>query len=224
MNPDYKILFFNFIISIFMALSLNSFVSSNVFLSALFLYFISSLATFLDKAMYYRDNQLHTEKMISIFVFLVCLITLCFYAAYALNFIEIRFVLENTYQILMQGIDKSFFTFNSINITPITISFVATIPLSSLSLFLISYLRHYGYTKAYLFNTLKGNRILCTTVVILSLLCGLLGRYICHVKFSLYSKGYGTPQYHKYFFVFFFLCFVLSFLIFAAWKKPKPTD
>lgn len=46
LKTNYKIMFFTFIISMFMAMSLNNFVSSGVFLPALFLYFISNLAVF----------------------------------------------------------------------------------------------------------------------------------------------------------------------------------
>lgn len=62
MHTNYKIQFFTFIINILMALSLNSFSSSSVFLPALFLYFISNLASFLDKAWYYNENGFGTPQ------------------------------------------------------------------------------------------------------------------------------------------------------------------
>lgn len=61
-STNYIMLFFVAIINIFMALSLNSFSSSDAFLPALFLYFISNLATFLEKINTYE----HIASAISI--------------------------------------------------------------------------------------------------------------------------------------------------------------
>lgn len=204
-----------------MALSLNSFVSSDVFLPALFLFFLSNLAAFLDKTMYYRDKRLYVEKIISMFMFLICLTVLCFYMAYTLNFIEIRFVMENTYKILIQGMSKSFFTFNAVNMTVPTIICVAAVPVSSLLLFMISYLRHYSYTKTYLKKILKENVWFCIIFAFLSVCFGALGTYICYVKFCMKYEGFGTPQYLKYFVLFSVSFLIVSFMVIAKLKKPK---
>lgn len=120
MKTNYWILGFTFIINSFMALSLNSFSSSTMYLPVMFLYFLSNLAAFLDKTSYYKDRELYSERILSFICIVLCLIPVCLYVAYTLGYIEIKFHhFHGTYKILMQGIQNSFFTFNSIDITPL---------------------------------------------------------------------------------------------------------
>lgn len=204
MNTNYKILFFTLIINVFMALSLNNFVSSDVFLPALFLYFLSNLGAFLDKATFYNDNGYRCEKIISLLTFVVCLFCVCFYIAHTLNFIEMVFYLENaTYKILIQGLPNSFFTFRSIDITAITFLCVALIPFSSFLLCIIPFLVSHGYTKTFLLKIYNENKKCCFVYLLASILFGLLGLLICYLKSKFYTNGIGTPQYLKYFVTFF---------------------
>lgn len=222
MKTNYKILFFTFIMNIFMALSLNSFVSSTVFLPALFLYFISNLAAFLDKAYYYNTNGYRCEKIISFSTFLVCLFPVCIYIAHTLNLIEIVFCLENqTYKILMQGVQSAFFTFNSIDITIITTLCVLLVPFSSFLLCIIPFLSSHGYTKSCILKILMENKKICIYNIIISVLMGPFGLLFCFIKSKLCSYGIGNPQYLKYFISFPFFSFISLFFILIIWKKPK---
>lgn len=147
MKTNYKVLLLTFVINIFIALSLNSFTSPTLYLPMMFLYFLSGLAAFLDKIAFYKSVSQEFEKRISYIGFFVCFIVVCFYIAHSLRFIEINFQCDNgTYKVLMQGIQNSFFTFNSINITPIIFSFVFILPFAYLALCLVSYLREQGFT------------------------------------------------------------------------------
>lgn len=222
MHTNYKIQFFTFIINIFMALSLNSFSSLSVFLPALFLYFISNLASFLDKAWYYNENGFRCEKIISFIGFIICLIFACFYVAHTLNFIEIVFCMSNNnYKILMQGISNSFFTFHSVDITLVITIFVLFMPVASLLLCIIPFLSCHGYTKTNLFNILKENKRIVRINIFFSIVIGLIGILICFIKSSIFSNGFGTPQYHRYFFALGTAALIISFSLLIIRKRPK---
>lgn len=62
MKTNYKVLLLTFVINIFMALSLNSFTSPTIYLPMMFLYFLSGLATFLDKIAFYKSVSQEFEK------------------------------------------------------------------------------------------------------------------------------------------------------------------
>ncbi len=219
-SQNYIMLFFVAIINIFMALSLNSFSSSESFLPALFLYFISSLATFLEKVNTYEQIASRTERIISICGFTVSLFFVCGYLANALHFIDINFQKPcNTYKILIQGRPDTFFTFSSIDITYFVFACVASIPFLSILLALIPYLRNKGYTKEIISNILVRNIKICIINIIISICFGFLGVVYCHLKSLRLSSAYGTPQYTTYFFCAFFIALTVSFAILISRKR-----
>ena len=221
MKANYKIQFFTVIVNFFMALSLNSFISPDVFLSALFLYFISNLAAFWDKAWYYTYNGSRSEKRITYIGFGCCLFAVCFYLADALNFIDIVFFSSSsTYEILVQGIPNSFFTFSSINIKWAITALVISIPLLSLLLCIIPFFISHGYTKPILIEILKYNKKCCVFNIVLSMISGGLGVVFCHVKNTFHTEEFGSPQYIKYFFLCFTTVLCILFFLLIIIKKP----
>lgn len=222
MKTNYKIQFFTFIVNLFMALSLNNFISSNVYLSALFLYFISNLAAFWDKAWYYTYNGIPSEKRISYIGFVLCVFAVCFYLADTLNFIDIVFFPNpSTYEILVQGMPNSFFTFNSINIKWAITAFVFSIPFLSLLLCIIPFLINHGYTKRILIYILKNNKKCCLINIALSIIFGSFGIIFCHIKSAIRAEKFGSPQYMKYFIVCFTVMFCISFCSLIIQKKSE---
>lgn len=222
MNTNYKILFFTFIINLFMAFSLNSFTSSEVFLPAIFLYFLSNLASFWDKSWYYTYNGYRGEKFISFVCFVVCVISICFYLAHTLNFIEILFYPQNTtYKMLMQGTSNAFFTFQAIDITYVTTSFVLLMPIASFFLCIIPFLSNHGYTAQIIYDIIKNSTSDILLIIVFSICSGLLGILFCHIKSVLNPTGIGTPQYMKYFLFFLLLTFTVGFCVLIATKKAK---
>ena len=200
MKTRYSILIMTFVINVFMALSLNSFSSSDSYLPIMFLYFLSGLATFADKIFYYEDAGLYFEKKISIICFVVCSLIVCLYTAYSLGFVEINFQHNGrTYRILMQGIQDAFFTFNSIDITDFLTLAVAFIPFAFFILCVIPYLREQGYTKDSIKKASCKHKKIVILLIITSILIGFLGIIYCHFKYTNCCSIYGQPQYRKYF-------------------------
>lgn len=221
MKANYKIQMFTVIVNFFMALSLNNFISPDVFLSALFLYFISNLAAFWDKAWYYTYNGSSSEKRISYIGFGCCLFAVCVYLANALNFIDIVFFPNSpTYEILAQGIPNSFFTFSSINIKWAVTALVISIPLISLLLCIIPFLISHGYTKPILIDILKRNKKCCVFNIVISMIFGVMGIVFCNLKSAFHADELGSPQYLKYFFLCFTAVFCISFFLLIILKKP----
>ena len=69
MKTNYKILMITFFINLLMALFLNSFSTSSIYLPMIFLYFLSGLASFLDKISFYKSIGLKLEERISTILF-----------------------------------------------------------------------------------------------------------------------------------------------------------
>lgn len=223
MKTNYSALIATIIISIFMALSLNSFSSSKLYLSAMFLYFLSGLATFIDKIIFYKYLGYKTEKHVSWICLCICSIIICLYIADSLNYIEIVFKCDDgIYKVLMQGVQKSFFTFNSINITPFIFIFAFTIPIFYLIIFIISCLRDKNITGEFIFATLKNNKLYFIIYLLFSIISGIVGIWICRLKYMHSSHEYGYPQYYKYFLLFFTLSISISYiLLFCHYKKKS---
>lgn len=220
MKTNYKVLLLTFVINIFMALSLNSFTSPTIYLPMMFLYFLSGLATFLDKIAFYKSVSQEFEKRISYIGFLVCFLVVCFYIAHSLRFIEINFQCDNgNYKVLMQGIQNSFFTFNSINMTPIIFSFVFILPFAYLALCLVSYLREQGFTLVKVKSILLNHKKTSFLPLIVSIIIGVGGIGFCFLKYRLSNHQYGRPQWGKYFFVLFILSLCLSYLLYFLRHK-----
>lgn len=220
MKTNYEVLLLTFIINIFMALSLNSFTSPTLYLPMMFLYFLSGLAAFIDKIEFYKSAGQKFEKRISYISFLICLLGACLYIAYSLGFIEINFQCDNgTYKVLMQGVPNSFFTFNSINITPIIFSFVFILPFAYLALCLVSYLREQGFTMKKVKDILLNHKKTSFLPLLLSVFMGVSGVIFCHVKYHLGNHQYGLPQYQKYFIALFILSFCFSYLLYFLCHK-----
>lgn len=220
MKTNYKVLLLTFIINIFMALSLNSFTSPTLYLPMMFLYFLSGLAAFLDKATFYRSIDRKSEEKISFICFIICFISVCFYVADSLDFIEITFQCNNgMYKVLMQGVQNSFFTFNSINVTPIMFAFAFILPFAYLALCLIPYLREHGLTMDKIIYISKNNKLKLFGLIILSISIGFIGNGICYLKYCKSDCTYGSPQYYKYFG--FFLIISLCILYMQFFLRHK---
>ncbi len=220
MKTNYKILVLTFVINIFMALSLNSFNSPALYLPMMFLYFLSGLASFIDKIAFYIGTAQKTEERISWIGFYICFLGVCLYIANSLGFIEIIFQCNcGTYKVLIQGIQNSFFTFNSINITPVIFSFAFMLPFMYLALCLVSYLREQGLTMGKVISISKHHKIKLVKLLGLSFVLGVIGCVFCYFKYINTPHNHGTPQYHKYFLVAFGLCFVISHIHFYLHHK-----
>lgn len=202
-KANYRILMFTFIINLFMALSLNSFSSSALYLPMMFLYFLSGLAAFVDKISFYNTENLYLELQISWVGFLICLIHVCIYLAYSLGFIEINFQYNGkTYCVLMQGMQNAFFTFNSINITHFIFVSAYIIPFAYPAFCIIPYLRKQGFTTKKVVDLFLSHKIALFALIIISTATGFIGIAICRYKAYKTQAKYGEPQYGKYFIVF----------------------
>lgn len=220
MKTNYKVLLLTFVINMFMALSLNSFTSPTLYLPMMFLYFLSGLAAFLDKATFYRSIHLKFEEKISFICFIICFISVCFYVADSLDFIEITFQCNNgMYKVLMQGVQNSFFTFNSINVTPIMFAFAFILPFAYLALCLIPYLREHGLTMDKIIYISKNNKLKLFGLIILSISIGFIGNGICYLKYCKSDCTYGSPQYYKYFWVFLIISLCVLYMQFFLRHK-----
>ena len=222
LKTNYKIMFFTFIISMFMAMSLNNFVSSGVFLPALFLYFISNLAVFLEKAYTYNFIASRYEKIISYICCCVCIMVSCLYLSHALQLIEIAFFKErDRYRILLQSVPDTFFPFGSIDITFVIFFCIWFIPVASCLLFVIPLLSSHGYTRKNICTIIVQNFRLVLLNFIISLIMGLFGIICCRVKVKHMLSTLGYPQYAKYFWLMFATTLIISFGILIIKKKPK---
>lgn len=223
MKTNYIIMILTFFINLFMALSLNSFSSSTLYLPMMFLYFLSGLAAFIDKIAYYKNSGQKLEEKISWICFSVCFLVVCFYIANSLGFIEIIFQCNyGTYNVLMQGIQNSFFTFNSVNITPFIFLFAFMLPFAYPVLCLISYLREQGLTMEQVLYIHKNNKLKLFGLLILSVIIGSIGMGICHLKYCKSDCKYGSPQYSKYFCALFILSLcILCVRFFLRHKNDK---
>ena len=229
MKTNYKTLMITFAINLLMALSLNSFSTSSIYLPMIFLYFLSGLASFLDKISFYQSIGLKLEEKICTTCFCICFLIAFLYIANSLGFIGINFQnCEGTYRVLMQGIPNSFFTFNSVDITLFIFISAFMIPCVYLVLCIIPYLREHGFTKEILLQ-ISRNHI--KTLIILffsSLVAGCIGICICYFKYIKKESLYGQPQYKKYFCVFFIGCLIITYILFIFRhrneQQPHCTD
>lgn len=221
-SQNYIMLIFVAIINIFMALSLNSFSSSESFLPALFLYFVSNLATFLEKVNTYEQIASRPERFISFCGLIISLLIVCCYLANVLHFIDINFQKPcDTYKILVLGKPDTFFTFPSIDVTYFVFICIASIPFFSILLALIPFLRNKGYTYEIIKNILTYNLKTCLLNLIISICSGFLGLLYCHLKACYADNTWGHPQYIKYYLVAFALALFVSFFILIYRKRPK---
>lgn len=225
MKTNYSLLIFNFVISIFMLLSLNSFSTSTMYLPALFLYFSSSIATFIDKYIYYRDLDFFTEKQFSLFCLIVSVAMICTYLSDSLGFVKITFQnVCGTYHMLIQGVPNSFFTFNSINITYPTLFASALLPISYLFFCISAHLREKGFTKDKIKSIVCKNKLKTFLVFIASIVSGLIGMQHCYYKFQHKYEGFGEPQYPKYFIAFWLLFILIFSSLFCTLYKDKQDE
>lgn len=212
------------IINFFMAMSLNSFLSTDSFMPALFLYFISNLATFLEKIYVYDKAEARYERAISYICFSICLFLVCGYLTYALHFMNLNFQKNNeVYRILIQGIPDSFFTFSSIDVTGIVLICVWVMPAASFLLVLIPWLRDKGFSGKIIWSIVKQNKGKCISILIGSFLLGFTGVLFCYLK-SYYAKDtLGSPQYLKYylFTTLFSMILLFSILLFSNRMKKE---
>ena len=210
MRTNYTVLILSFVINIFMALSLNSFTSPTLYLPMMFLYFLSGLAAFLDKISFYKSTKQKPEEWISWFCFLICFLCVCLYTANSLGFIEIAFQCNcGTYNVLIQGVPNSFFTFNSINVTHAIFIFAFILPFAYLALCLVSYLRERGLTIDKVIYICKNQKLRLIGVITLSVFAGFLGILVCYLKYCNSASDYGSPQYCKYFIIVFILVLLI---------------
>lgn len=204
MKTNYKTLMITFAINLLMALSLNSFSTSSLYLPMIFLYFLSGLASFLDKITFYKSIGLKLEEIISTICFCVCFLIAFLYIANSLGFIGINFqCCDGTYRVLLLGIPNSFFTFNSIDITLFIFVAAFMVPCTYLVLCIIPYLREHGFTKNIIIDMSRQHIKSLIVRFFVSLLIGIIGIKICHYKYVKKSSLYGQPQSAKYFWAFF---------------------
>lgn len=220
MKTNYKILSLTFVINLFMALSLNSFSSSSLYLPMMFLYFLSGLAAFIDKVAFYKFACLKSEEYISWICFFVCFLVVCLYIANSLGFIEITFHYNcEIYKVLMQGVPNSFFTFNSIDITSFIFVSAFLVPFSYLALCIIPFLREHGFTKKVIIDISCNHKKNLLFHIFMSFLIGITGIIICHLKYISCTHIYGQPQYVKYFSFFSVISFCFLYLSFLKRNK-----
>lgn len=222
MKANYSILLLNFIISVFMFLSLNSFSDSTAYLPVLFLYFSSNIATFIDKYIYYKEIDLFLEKFISLICSLLCIAMVCIYISDSLGFTRITFHnVSGIYRMLIQGVPNSFFTFNSIDITLPTFFIAASIPLTYLFYCASSYLREIGLTRTKVIRIFTNNKKKTLFLIFLSLILGQFGVCLCHYKYQISYEGFGEPQYLKYLLAFSLIPLFMSLYILLVCNKDK---
>lgn len=219
---NYMMLMFVAIINFFMAMSLNGFYSTDLFLPALFLYFISNLASFLEKKSSYKRCASHIEQLISSICFYISLFMVCGYLAYELHFINLNFQKANeVYHILIQGIPDSFITFSSLDVTILVIISIWIIPFSSVLLVIIPWLRSRGITTELVKIIVEHNKTRCIVISAASCGCGALGILVCRIKYDLLQSQIGTPQYFKYFIVSSATMALLLFTLLIYTKRNK---
>ena len=220
-KTNYKILLCSCIINVFMALSLNNFVSSDVFLPALFLYFISNFMTFFEKSYNYKFIASKYEKYVSYTCCIVCGGISCLYTAHALQMVEIVFFkVEDNYRILLQGMPNTFLSFKSVDITGIIIICILFIPLASVLLCIIPFLHEQGFSKQDIENILKKHKCILVESIGMAGIAGGGGVIYCYIKSVNEHSIYGVPQYWKYFTVCFIVIFLFSlFIIIKRYKR-----
>lgn len=222
MKINYYVTAITFVINLFMAFSLNSFTSSFYYLPALFLYFLSNLAAFLEKIFYYRERSLSCEQKISFFCFVLSSAGTCLCIANTISCIEINFHQnQDIYRILIQGRNNSFFTFNSLDITFIIFFIIFAMPVSYSLLWIIPYFRDHGYTKELIHKITFEHKKILSILILVSLLVGLIGVALCHYKYIKYFAGFGSPQYLKYFITFWVIALSCSYTLFLRYYKKK---
>lgn len=221
MKTHYGVLWFNLIVSIIMAYSLNNFTELNLYLPVFFLYFSSNLAVFFEKYVSYRDMKYTWEQYFScICIFLSGLMVLL-YLFHTLNYLEIYFEnVNNKYRMQIRSVPDSFYTFNSKDITNWVFAIaLLVIPLTYVFLLIAAYLREEGYTLEILKNILKQKiRSVIVCFVISGSLGGLSAGY-CLKKYEREYEGYGSPQWIKYLVCVFVLSFVIQ--LFFLVKRNK---
>ena len=209
------------IINIFMAVSLNSFVSEELYLPMMFLYFLSGLGSSIEKISSCNCEKLKLEKSISLIVGFFCLINVCIYLMNSLGFIVIDFQYDaKTYYILLHGIPNAFFTFNSIDITPFLMISISIVPFAYFVFLIISVLRDKNINKQKISIILHSPKVI-SGIIFGSIASGVLGFSICYLKFRYKNPKYGTPQYIKYTILFFLLgaCIFTCFNLLHYYKK-----
>lgn len=220
MKTHYEVLLISAVINFIMACSLNSFTDSTLYMPVLFLYFLSNLATFIDKYVVYKDMKQNEEQYVSLICIILSAIMIFLYISDSLDFLEIYFKKEcGKYHMFMQGVPNSFYTFNSIDITAFVFIIAVIMPAAYILLCVASLLREYGYTVEILKNIfIKKLR----TIVLLCFVSGVLGMVgcmYCYYRYQRKFEGFGTPQYAKYFAFAFILS--LSVEMFFLIKRNK---
>lgn len=220
MKTHYGVLWFNLIISFMMACSLNIYTESDLYLPVFFLYFASNLATFLDKYVTYRDEKLICEQYLSFICILLSAGMVLLYLFHTLGYLEIRFepVCEE-YQMQIRSVSKSFYTFNSDNITNRVFAIAFWIPVTYALLLLLAYLREEGYTLE-IFKAIVTKKWKAVIGCILA--AGALGGAAvgyCFYKYKKECEGYGSPQWAKYLVCVFIVTFVVELFFLMKCNK-----
>ena len=208
-----------FLIQLYMAFSLNSFVSLDVFLPALFLYFISNLGAFIEKICSCSYKTHRAERCLSYGGVIICSVIVYGYIAESLHFIKFRYSNTGDYKIIVENIENTFLTFPSFNITPLLIVFVGIITAIHFLFFLIPHLRNLGYTLDLFIFTFKHRPLGTLICGIITLASSFWASYYCHHKSEVANSSYGSPQYWKYILLASVTTFCISFLILTAIEK-----
>lgn len=220
MKTHYGVLLISAVINFIMACSLNSFSDSTLYMPVLFLYFLSNLATFIDKYVTYKDMKQNEEQCVSLICIILSAIMIFIYISDSLNFLEIYFKEEcGKYHMLMQGVPNSFYTFNSIDITAFVFIIAVVMPGAYVLLCVASWLRELGYTIEILKNILIKKVWTILNLCGVSVLLGIAGCVYCHYKYQRECEGFGKPQYAKYFAAFFVISLIIEMIILIKRNK-----
>ncbi len=220
MKTHYGVLLISAVINFIMACSLNSFSDSTLYMPVLFLYFLSNLATFIDKYVTYKDMKQNEEQCVSLICIILSAIMIFLYISDSLNFLEIYFKEEfGKFHMLMQGVPNSFYTFNSVDITAFVFIIAVVMPAAYVLLCVASWLRELGYTIEILKNILIKKVWTILNLCGVSVLLGITGCVYCHYKYQRECEGFGKPQYVRYFVAIFVISLIIEMIILIKRNK-----
>ena len=220
MKTHYWVLVFLCIINFIMACSLNSVTEPLQYKSALFLYFLSNLASFVERYVSYKDAEQRVEKIISEICFGISTLVILIYIMDLVNCIEIAFQEDNgLYHVLIQGAENSLIAFDSFEITEYIVILALVIPISYILFCVIANLRESKYTMESIKQIVVINKWKVGVISAIALVSGIVSRWVCNYRYQRKYEGYGSPQYLKYFLFFFGVVFVLGMVILIKFNK-----
>ncbi len=220
MKTHYGVLIFLCIINFIMACSLNSVTEPLQYMSVLFLYFLSNLASFVERFVSYNDAKQHAEKIISAICIGISALVILIYVMDLLNCIKIEFQETNgLYHVLMQGAENSLVTFESFEITEYIVILALFMPASYILFCVIANLRESKYTMESIKQIIVNNKWKVGVIFAIAVVSGIISRGVCNYRYQRKYEGYGSPQYLKYFLAFFGVVFISGMVILIKYNK-----